>query len=127
MGDLCLKVHQGVGEGSLTTIRGILVSGITGHLRGVARSKERGTSLHRSTNQSAGSRRTKKLLARTQWFRGNEQETEGEERSTTTATSRERVARNEVDNQMGKQGGKAKHCAVHVQQREEACRRARGK
>ena len=88
MGDFCLKVHQGVGEGSLTTIRGILVSGITGHLRGVARSKERGVPLHRSANQSAGSRRIKKLLARTQWFRGNEQETGSRPRLTSRQESR---------------------------------------
>ena len=75
---------------SLTTIRGILVSGITGHVRRVARSRENGTPLHRSANQSAGSRRTKKLLAKTQWFRGKEQDQQ--ESTAATATSRERVA-----------------------------------
>ena len=35
---------------SLKTIRGILVSGITGHVRKVARCKRPGTPLHRSTN-----------------------------------------------------------------------------
>jgi hypothetical protein len=74
---------------SLKTIRGILVSGITGHVRKVARCKKLGTPLHRSANQSANSRRTKKLLARSQWFRSSK-EGEEEEATTPPATSEER-------------------------------------
>ena len=54
---------------SLPTVRGILVSGVKGYQRKVARSQAAGTPLHRSSSQSAASRRTKKLLARTNWFR----------------------------------------------------------
>ena len=39
---------------SLTTIRGILVSGLSSHVRRAARSRENGTPPHRSANQSAG-------------------------------------------------------------------------
>ena len=61
---------------------------------------------HWSANQSAGSRRTKKLLAKTQWFRGKEQD---QQKSTAaTATSRERVAGQEENKQMGKKDAKAK-------------------
>ena len=73
---------------SLTTIRGLLIGRITVHIRRVARSKERGVPLHRSANQSAGSRRIKKLLARTQWFRGNEQEKGSRPRLTSRQESR---------------------------------------
>ena len=74
---------------SLKTIRGILVSGISGHVRKVARCKKLGTPLYRSANQSANSMRTKKLLARSQWFRSSK---EGDEEEATThpATSEER-------------------------------------
>ena len=51
------------------TIRNILVSGIKGYKRRVARCKQQGLPLHRSAKQSAQSRRSKKLLARSNWFR----------------------------------------------------------
>jgi hypothetical protein len=57
---------------SIKTVRVILMGGIKGFQRRVARSQERGEPIHRSSNQSAKARRTKKLLARTQWFRKDE-------------------------------------------------------
>ena len=59
---------------SIKTIRTILVGGIKGFLRRVARSEAKGEPLHRSAGQSATSRRKKKLLAKTQWFRKTSQE-----------------------------------------------------
>ena len=61
---------------SLPTVRGILVSGIKGHKRKVERCEAARTPLHRSSNQSAASRRTKKLLAITNWFRSTKEEAE---------------------------------------------------
>ena len=67
---------------SLATVRKILISGITGHQRKVARCLVARTPLHRSAQQSAATRRTKKLLARSNWFRINKDEAElGEESS----------------------------------------------
>ena len=67
---------------SLATVRKILVSGITGHQRKVARCLAARTPLHRSAQQSAASRRTKKLLARSNWFRDGRDEADlGEESS----------------------------------------------
>ena len=67
---------------SLTTVRKILVSGITGHQRKVARYLAARTPLHRSAQQSAATKRTKKLLARSNWFRSSKEEAElGEESS----------------------------------------------
>jgi hypothetical protein len=45
------------------------VNGMKGHKRRVARCEQQGLPLHRSAAQSAQSRRTKKLLARSNWFR----------------------------------------------------------
>ena len=53
----------------VATIRSILVSGIKGYDRKVARCQASGIPLHRSAAQSSGQRRTKKLLVKTQWFR----------------------------------------------------------
>ena len=66
---------------SVKTIRVVLVGGIRGYKRKLARSLERGEPVHRSSQQSARARRVKKLLARTQCFRDdgtteNESETE---------------------------------------------------
>ena len=67
---------------SVGTVRKILVNGITGYQRKVSRCKAAGTPIHRSSNQSAASRRTKKLLAKTNWFRGSKEDAEtGEESS----------------------------------------------
>ena len=66
---------------SIKTVRTILVGGIKGFQRRVARSKERGEPLHRSSKQSAKSRRTKKLLAKTQWFRKDEESSQRYEAS----------------------------------------------
>ena len=61
-------------------MRRILISGITGHQRKVARCLAARTPLHRSAHQSAATRRTKKLLARSNWFRSSKEEAElGEE------------------------------------------------
>ena len=54
---------------NIKTIRNILVGGIKGYKRKVARCQARGEPVHRSAGQSAGSRRSKKLLAKSQWFR----------------------------------------------------------
>ena len=50
---------------SIKTTRSVLISGIKGYKRRVARAIENKTPLHRSAGQSASSRRTKKLLAKT--------------------------------------------------------------
>ena len=55
------------------SIRVVMVGGIKGYKRKLARSLERGEPIHRSSQQSAGARRTKKLLAKTKWFRDEEQ------------------------------------------------------
>ena len=52
-----------------TSIRNIMVNGIRGYQRRVARCKAQGMPLHRSAHQSSGARRKKKLLAGTNWFR----------------------------------------------------------
>ena len=54
---------------TIKTIRTILVGGIKGYKRKVAICAARSVPLHRSAGQSASSRRTKKLLAKSQWFR----------------------------------------------------------
>ena len=59
---------------TMKTVRTILVGGIKGYLRKVARSLEKGEPLHRSSKQSSKARRTKKLLARTDWFRKEKEE-----------------------------------------------------
>ena len=59
---------------AVKTIRTILVGGIKGYKRKVARCAARSVPLHRSAGQSASSRRTKKLLAKSQWFRKDNQE-----------------------------------------------------
>ena len=61
---------------SIDTVRSILVSGVKGYDRRVARCKASGAPLHRSAAQSSGARRTKKLLAKTQWFRQESKESE---------------------------------------------------
>ena len=61
---------------SLATVRSVMVSGIKGYKRRVARCKAAGTPMHRSATESATTRRTKKLLAKTNWFRQSE-DTEG--------------------------------------------------
>ena len=61
---------------SISTVRSVLVSGVKGYDRRVARCKASGIPLHRSAAQSSGARRTKKLLAKTQWFRQESGETE---------------------------------------------------
>ena len=67
---------------SLATVRSIIVSGIKGYQRKVARCEAARTPLHRSSGQSAASRRTKKLLAKSNWFRSAKEESEtGEESS----------------------------------------------
>ena len=66
---------------SLTTVRGIFVSGIKGYQRKVARCEAARTPLHRSSGQSAASRMTKKLLAKSNWFRSAKEESETGERS----------------------------------------------
>ena len=65
---------------TVKTIRSILVSGIKGYKRRVARSVEQNIPLHRSAGQSAATRRTKKLLAKSNWFRQDKSDTESEER-----------------------------------------------
>ena len=57
----------------LKTARDIITNGLKGYIRKVNKCKDMGVPLHRSALQSAQSRRTKKLLARSNWFR-NEQE-----------------------------------------------------
>ena len=89
---------------SLATVRKILISGITGHQRKVARCLAARTPLHRSAQQSAATRRTKKLLARSNWFRSSKEEAElGEESSVrredqpgAQSRGRKRVARGRV-------------------------------
>ena len=54
---------------TVKTVRSILVSGIKGYKRRVARSVEQNIPLHRNAGQSAAARRTKKLLAKSNWFR----------------------------------------------------------
>ena len=49
---------------TVNTVRSILVSGIKGYKRRVARSVEQNTPLHSNAGQSAAARRTKKLLAK---------------------------------------------------------------
>jgi hypothetical protein len=68
---------------SLATVRKILVGGIKGYQRKVARCAAARTPIHRSSSMSAASRRTKKLLAKSNWFRSNKEvaETGGEESS----------------------------------------------
>ena len=61
---------------NLATVRNILVGGIKGYKRKVARSVAAKTPIHRSSQISAASRRTKKLLAKTNWFRNNKEEAE---------------------------------------------------
>ena len=56
------------------TIRNILVSGIKGFKRRVARCEARNIPLHRIAQQSASTRRTKKLLAKSQWFRDSQED-----------------------------------------------------
>ena len=58
-------------------VRNILVSGIKGFKRRVARCQASGTPLHRNANQSSGARRSKKLLAKTQWFRQESKNDDG--------------------------------------------------
>ena len=70
---------------SLSTTRGILVSGITDHVRKVGRCREKRTPLHRSARQSLGSRRTKKPLAKTQRIISTGKEEEDGEMATTPA------------------------------------------
>ena len=54
---------------TIKAAREIIVSGLKGFKRRVTRCKDMGLPLHRSAGQSAQSRRTKKLLARSSWFR----------------------------------------------------------
>ena len=54
---------------TVKTIRSILVSGIKGYKRRVARSASQNIPLHRSVGKTAAIRRSKKLLAKSQWFR----------------------------------------------------------
>ena len=54
---------------TVKSIRVVMVGGIKGYKRKLLRNLERGEPVHRSSQQSAGARRTKKLLARTKWFR----------------------------------------------------------
>ena len=61
---------------SLATVRSVMVSGIKGYKRRVARCKAAGTPMHRSATESATTRGTKKLLAKSNWFRQSE-DTEG--------------------------------------------------
>ena len=61
---------------SVKSIRVILVGGIKGYKRKLARSMERGEPVHRSSHQSAGTRRTKKLLAKSRWFKEDAKELE---------------------------------------------------
>ena len=51
------------------TVRKILVSGIKGNKRRIIRCQAKSVPLHRSAKQSDATRRTKKLLAKSQWFR----------------------------------------------------------
>ena len=61
-------------------MRSILVSGIKGYKRRVARSVANNIPLHMSAGQSAAARRTKKLLAKSNWFRQtSDDQTEGDE------------------------------------------------
>ena len=59
---------------TVKSIRVVLVGGIRGYKRKLTRSLERGEPIHRSSQQSAGARRTKKLLAKTNWFREADKE-----------------------------------------------------
>ena len=54
---------------SVKTVRSILVSGIKGFKRRVARSIAQKIPLHRTAGQSAASSRKKKLLTKSNWFR----------------------------------------------------------
>ena len=62
---------------STKSIRVVLVGGIRGYKRKEARSVERGQPIHRSSQQSASTRRTKKLLAKTKWFREERESEDG--------------------------------------------------
>ena len=55
------------------------MGGIKGFHRRVARSLEKGEPLHRSAGQSAKSRSSKKLMAKTQWFRKGEESSQKDE------------------------------------------------
>jgi hypothetical protein len=54
-------------------IRNILVSGIKGYKRRVARCQASGTPLHRSANQSSGARRSKKTTSKNSVVQTGEQ------------------------------------------------------
>jgi hypothetical protein len=58
----------------LKTARDVICNGLKGYKRKVARCVKMGTPIHRSATQSAKSRRTKKLLARSNWFRQEQDE-----------------------------------------------------
>ena len=65
---------------AVKTVRIILVSGLKGYKRIVIRSVAKNIPLHRSAGQSAAAKRTKKLLAKSNWFRQKSNDpTEGDE------------------------------------------------
>ena len=72
--------------------RNILVRGIKGQKRRVARSLAKNIPLHRSAGQSAAARRTKKLLAKSNWFRKTPDEQQEWEGSQPILPDRVRVA-----------------------------------
>ena len=56
---------------SSTQIRRIIISGIRGYNNKVARCKEQGTRLHRTAQECSNSRTRRKLLGKSNWFRGS--------------------------------------------------------
>ena len=58
----------------LKTVRDIICNGLKGYKRKVARCLKNGSPIHRSATQSAKSRRTKKLLAKSNWFRSEQED-----------------------------------------------------
>ena len=68
---------------SLTVTRKILTNGIKGYLAKVGRRKISGGRIHRTSEESSGERRRKKLLGSSNWFRGRGNKIDGEHGATT--------------------------------------------
>jgi hypothetical protein len=79
---------------TVKTVRSILISGMKGYKRRVARSLAKNIPLHRSAGWSASARRTKKLLATTtsNWFRTTSDEQQEREEDQAGVADRQRVA-----------------------------------
>ena len=61
----------------IDTVRKTLMNGIKGHVRKVARCKTEGKQFHRCAATSAKSRKSKKLLQKSSWFKNTSKEQEG--------------------------------------------------